>query len=144
MTTQTKHLRKATFKHIESEIYGYHDTQREIIRMKNEILHGSGGAGDENTGGGRSSLPGDPTGRVATLLADHRKIDQLQKIVDAIEAVVAILPAPERQLVKLKYWTRPQALTWDGIAQQIGVSRRQALRWRDEIVQAISERVGWR
>lgn len=34
-------LRKATFRHVESEIYNYHETQKEILKLKNNILHAS-------------------------------------------------------------------------------------------------------
>ncbi|WP_237703247.1 hypothetical protein [Paenibacillus larvae] len=61
MSNQTK-LRRGTFQHIESELYSYHETRKEIIRLKNEILYGSTPA-DENVGGGRSNLPSDPKGR---------------------------------------------------------------------------------
>lgn len=136
-------LRNGTFKHIESELYTYHDTKKEIVRLKNEILYASPNH-DENVGGGRSNLPGDPTGRTAVLLVTHRRIEQLERIVDAIESVVDKLPEEKQKLVKLKYWTRPQTLTWEGIAMRLGISARQAMRWRDEIVYAIAEKIGWR
>lgn len=135
-------LRNGTFKHIESELYAYHDTKREIVRLKNDILHSS--SYFEPIGGGRSNLPGDPTGNTATLMVTHRKIEQLERIVDAIESVVDKLPEEKQKLVKMKYWTRPQTLTWEGIAMRLGISARQAMRWRDEIVYAIAERIGWR
>ncbi|GIP38319.1 hypothetical protein J31TS4_15990 [Paenibacillus sp. J31TS4] len=136
-------IRKSTFKHVESELYTFHETGREIIRLKNEIIHGSGTT-DENVGGGKSNLPGDPTSRVAVLLTSHRKLENLERIHDAIQSVYAALPEDRQQLVKLKYWTRPQQLTWDGIAMQLGISRITAIRWRDGIVQAVSDRIGWR
>lgn len=142
MATATK-LRRGTFQHVESELYGYHDTKKEIARIKNDILHGKANF-DENVGGGRSNLPNDPTGNSATLLASHRKIEQLERIVDAIESVVNTLPDQKRHLVELRYWARPQTLTWDGIAMRLDVSRRTAINWRDEIVYAVAEKIGWR
>lgn len=136
-------IRKGTFQHVESELYAYHETKREIIVLKNEILYGSGQT-DENVGGGRSNLPGDPTGRTATLMVSHRKVESLEKIIDAIEYVVAQLPEEKKRLIKLKYWTRPQTLTWDGIADRLHISRRQAFYWRDQVIYAISEKLGWR
>jgi len=136
-------LRRGTFQHVESELYAYHDTKKEIVRLKNEILYASPNR-DENVGGGRSNLPSDPTGRTATLLATHRKIEQLERIVEAIESVIEKLPEEKKKLVKLRYWDRPRRLTWDGIAGELHVSRRQAMRWRDEIVYQIAEKIGWR
>lgn len=141
MTAETK-IRKGTFKHVESELYAYHETRKEIVRLKNEILHAS--PPPDSVGGSRGNLSGDPTGRTATLLVTHRKIEQLERIVEAIESVVERLPEKKRQLVELKYWTRPQTLTWDGIAMRLDVSRRTALHWREEIVYAVAEKIGWR
>lgn len=135
-------IKKGAFKHIESELYAYHETKKEIVRLKNEILYASDPP--DLTGGSRGNLPGDPTGRTATLLVTNRKIEHLEKIVKAIESVVDTLPQEKRDLVRLKYWTRPQTLTWEGIAKKLHVSRRQALRWRDEIVIVIAECLGWR
>lgn len=137
-------LRRATFQHIESEMYSYHDTRKEIIRLKNEILYGSHGTVDENVGGGRSNLPSDPTGRTAVLLTSHKRLEQLQAISDAIETAYNALDPAKQKLVRLRYWARPQLLNWEGIASQLHVSRRQAMRWRDEIVHMIAIRLGWR
>lgn len=142
MKTAELKIRKGTFKHIESELFAYHDTKREINQIKQDIIKGT--ASFENIGGGRSNIPGDPTGMTATLIVTHRKIEQLEKIVSAIESVHERLSREKQMLIRLKYWTKPQPLTWEGIAQQIHISRRQALNWRDEIVFAISKEIGWR
>lgn len=136
-------IRKGTFQHVESELYTYHETRKEIVRLKNEILYASGST-DENVGGGRGSLPGDPTSRTAILLSSHKKLEQLQNIVDAIESVVDRLTEDRKKLIRLRYWEKPQRLTWDGVAAELHVSRRTALNWRDEIVRAIAEKIGWR
>lgn len=136
-------LRRGTFQHIESELYAYHETKKEILRLKNEIIHASSHH-DDTVGGSRGNLPGDPTGKTAILLVTHRRIEQLEKIVEAIEAVYEALPEGKQKLVRTKYWTKPQTLTWEGIAQKLHVSRRTAINWRDEIVFAIAERLGWR
>jgi RinA family phage transcriptional activator len=136
-------LRRGTFQHVESELYAYHDTRKEIVRLKNEILHASTPP-DENAGGSRGNMPGDPTGRMAVLMVTHRKIEQLERIVEAIESVVERLPEKKKQLVQLRYWVKPRTLTWDGIAMRLNVSRRTAMNWRDEVVYAIAEKLGWR
>ncbi|MEV2910767.1 transcriptional regulator [Paenibacillus larvae] len=136
-------LRRGTFQHVESELYAYHETRKEIIRLKNEILYGSTPA-DDNVGGGKSNLPGDPTGEVAVLLSSHKKLEQLERIVNAIESVHNSLPEEKQKLIRLKYWTRPQRLTWEGIAAELHVSRRTAMNWRDRVVRAIAQKIGWR
>ncbi|GIQ62142.1 hypothetical protein PACILC2_07100 [Paenibacillus cisolokensis] len=141
MNTELK-IRKSTFKHVESEIFAYHDTRKEIIRLRNEIMYGR--EPNENIGGGRSNIPGDPTGRIGSRLASHKKLGYLESTVEAIETVYNRLPEAKKRLVNLYYWTRPQMLSWEGIAQKLHVSRKTAFNWRDEIVWAITEQLGWR
>lgn len=136
-------IRKGTFQHIESELSAYHETKREIERIREDILYGVYG-GDENVGGGRSNLPGDPTGKKGTRLASDKRLRHLETVVEAIESVMEQLPEKKRELVRLKYWTKSQAYTWDGIALKLDISRRQAIRWRDEVIYAIAAKIGWR
>lgn len=136
-------LRRGTFKHIEAELYDYHETLREIEKLRKEIIFGNTGP-DENVGGSRGNLPGNPTERIGTKLATHKRLNQLEEIVSTIERIYKQLPDDHKRLVELKYWTKPQLLTWDGIADKLHISKRQAMRWRDEIISAIAEALGWR
>ena len=136
-------LKKPTFKHIESELYSYHDTLREIQFLRTNLMFCKEND-DENIGGGRSSFTSSPTEQIGTKLASHKKLNNLETITNAIEKVYTGLPETHQKLVKLKYWTRPQLKTWDGIAQELHVSRRQAIYWRNEIINTISEVLGWR
>lgn len=135
-------IRKDTFRHIEQELYSYHETKKEIIRLQNNLIYAS--PDPDRTGGGRSNLPGDPTARIATMLASNKLIENLQTIVRAVEAVYEQLPDEKKMLIRLYYWARPKMLTWDGIADRLHVSVKQAQRWRDSIIFDIAERVGWR
>lgn len=134
-------LKKGTFKHIESELYAFEDTKKEIERIREEILHRTPMIDNPE---GRANAPSDPTATAATLLMTHRRLDQLERIVKAIDQIYQELPDDKKKLIKLKYWTKPQTKTWEGIAQEINISRRQALRWRNEIVFAIADAIGWR
>ena len=136
-------LKKPTFKHIESELYSYHDTLKEIENLRKDIMFCKEND-DENVGGGRSSFPSSPTERIGTRLATHKRLNKLEEVTNAIEKVYTGLPDDYQRLVRLKYWTRPQLKTWEGIAQEINVSRRQAYRWRDEIISVLGEVLGWR
>jgi RinA family phage transcriptional activator len=142
MTVALK-LRKATFKHIESELYGYHDTLREINELRKNIMFTKEND-DENTGGGRNNLPSSPTERIATRLATHKRLNNLEEVTNAIQKVYTGLPEDYQKLVRLKYWTRPQTLTWEGIADKLFVTSRQAMRWRDEVIYTVAEVLGWR
>jgi len=141
-TTTTIKISRGAFQHVEAELYAYQDTIKEISRLRDEILHAS--PEPNRVGGGRSNLPSDTTAQRATRLVTDKRLSSLSEVAEAIKDVYDGL-SPERQkLVRLKYWTRPQRLTWDGIAMELHVSRRTAINWRDEIVQEIALRLGWR
>lgn len=135
-------LRKGTFKHIESELYYFHDTKREIEEIRNDIIHSSPPYYDDLTGW--SNTKSDPTSRLGVALLTDRRLKQLERIVTSIEQVYNDLPPEKQNLIDLKYWTKPQLLTWEGISQRLSISRRQALRWRDQILHEIANRLGWR
>jgi RinA family phage transcriptional activator len=141
--TVAEKLKKATFKHIESELYSYHDTLKEIKFLRNNLMFCKE-SDDENIGGGRSSFISSPTEQIGTRLATHKKLNKLEEIANAIEKVYTGLPEDYQKLVRVKYWTRPQILTWDGIAENMHISRRTAFRMRDEVVDAVAQVLGWR
>lgn len=68
----------------------------------------------------------------------------MEKVVDAIQVIFDRMQKEKQELIKLRYWTRPQTRTWEGIAQELHTSRITAFRWRDEVIQAIADRLGWR
>jgi RinA family phage transcriptional activator len=136
-------LKKATFKHIESELYNYKDTLREIELLRKDIMF-SKSNDDENVGGGRSSLPSSPTEVIGTRLATNKRLNNLEEIANAIEKVYTGLPEDYQKLVRLKYWTKPQLKTWEGIADELNVNRATAFRWRDQVVLSVAEVLGWR
>lgn len=135
-------IKKPTFQHIESELYSYHDTVKEIQRLRDDIIYST--SDDENQGGGKGNLPSSPTENIATALVTNRKLQHLESIAHAIERVYNAVNDDYKKLIRLKYWTKPQTRTWDGIAIELCVSRRQAFRWRDEVIVAIGEILGWR
>lgn len=143
METTILKVRKATFKHIESELYSYHDTLKEINILRKDIMFTKEND-DENIGGGRNNLPSSPTEIIATRLTTHKRLMQLEEVTNAIGKVYIGLPEEHKKLTRLKYWTRPQLKTWDGIASELNIGRRTAFRLRDEIVFAVAEVLGWR
>jgi RinA family phage transcriptional activator len=135
-------LRKTTFKKCEAEWYDYHKTLHEINLLREEIMNPFQEQ-DENIGGGRSTLISSPTERIATRLVTNKQLKYLTEVADAIEKVYNALPDDYKKLVRLRYWSNKN-LMWDGIESELHISKRQAMRWRDEIIQATVEVLGWR
>jgi RinA family phage transcriptional activator len=133
-------MKPSTFKHIEAELAAYHDTQKEIERKREEIMNPTM---TEELVGGRSSEPSDPTGRIATRLVSDKRLNELERIERIIREVYDSLEPGPKRMVQLKYWSRPQTRTWEGISMELHVHRATAFRWRDEIVKAIADKLGW-
>lgn len=134
---------KLAFKKAESEWYNYHNTLKEIAGLREEIMNPFKEE-DENIGGGQSNIPGDPTGKMVTRLSTNKQLSYLGEIVEAIEEVYNALPDNYKELVRLRYWSKNNELDWDGVALRCHISKRQAMRWRDEIIHATIEVLGWR
>lgn len=135
-------ISKGAFKHVESELYAYPDTKKEIERIRLEIMTRER-PNDENSTI-RSGRIGDPTGQTATLLVTNRKLEQLERVVEAIESVVEKLSNEKKEMMRLWYWSLPRELTWDGVAMKLGKDRSTVIRWRNQIVYLIAEKMGWR
>ncbi|WP_424236358.1 transcriptional regulator [Bhargavaea ginsengi] len=129
----------AAFRHVEAELYAYPDTVKEIKARRAELLSG----GSEELVGGKSNLPGDPTGRVAARIIDDKRLRELERIASAIETVMEKLDDDYKDLVRVKYWQTHRALDWHSIAAELNVSRATAHRRRKLIVEAIAEQLGW-
>lgn len=137
---------KITFKKTEAEWYNYHNTLKEIARLREEIMNPFDEDPDTNIGGGSNSvrIPGAPTERMATRLTTNKQLKYLTEVVEAIEQVYNALPDNYKELARVKYWSKNNKLTWDGVALKIGVSRATAIRRRDDIILATVEVLGWR
>lgn len=134
---------KITFKKCEAEWYNYHNTLKEIAKLREEIMNPFQ---EENINlrGSKPNIPDKPTERIATRLTTHKQLNYLTEVIEAIERVYNALPDDYKKLVRLKYWNKNERLTWQGIADKLNVSERQARRWRDEIIIATIELLGWR
>ncbi|KAB8126922.1 transcriptional regulator [Gracilibacillus oryzae] len=144
---KTLNIKKTTFKHIEAEWYNYHWTLKEIAQLREEIMNPPVEIEEDiNIVKGANSVrqPGDPTSRLAMNIVASKQLQHMDSIVRSIESVYNALPDDYKKLVRIRYWRRDRRLTWDGIAGELNVSKRQAMRWRDEIIQATIELLGWR
>lgn len=137
----TVKLKPATFKHIEAELYAYHETRKEIQRIREEIINGS--ALDENIGGSRGNEPGRPTERIATRLVTDRRLRNLEEVVEAIDSVYNSLPENHQKMVRLKYWSS-RHLSWGRIAEECHVHPNTMTRMRRDVIYMIAEKLGWR
>jgi RinA family phage transcriptional activator len=139
--------KKITFKHAEAEWYNYHNTLKEIARLRESIMNPFDDDPEDPTivkGANSVRIPGDPTQRLATRLTTHKQLEHLTEVAQAIEQVYNALPDNYKELARLKYWSKNSKLTWDGIAMRLDIGRATAIRRRNDIIQATIELLGWR
>lgn len=138
-------ITKSTFKKVEAEWFNYYRTLDEIKLIEDAILHPykESWEQDENTGGGKSNLTSNPTESTTIRLTRHKQLNHLREVTSAIETVYNELTLDRQKIVLTRYWSRKK-LTWDIIAHECNVSRRQAIYWRNEIIHATVEVLGWR
>lgn len=134
-------LKTATFKYIESELYSYEDTLTEINKLRDEIINRS--SKDDNSGGGKSNIPGSPTEEVATELLTHRTLQNLVKITDAISDTYKVVSDEHRSIIDLKYFKQP-SLYWDDVAYQLSMHRNTVFKYRREFIILVANKLGLR
>lgn len=131
-------LSKATFRHIEKELYCYHDTKEYIKELREQIMDEvpKDVVGIKPTGY-RSSI----TEIKGTKLADHKLLREMERITKVIEEVYTRLPDERKRMIELKYWSN---LSTKQVAEKLHVDDSTIRRWRQAVVYAIALRLGWR
>jgi len=154
-------LKRATYRHIEAEIYSYHDTVQEIENLRMDII--LAGRKYETYG----SVVGDRYAgtsiveRRATKLADSALLREMERITRAIEETYARAKEECRRVVWVKYglalegWEPPAELAarMEGrnrfdmsvreMAEILAVDESTFHRYRTGFVYGIAERLGW-
>src|SRR5690625_4617647 len=120
-------ITKLTFRKCEAEWFNYYKTVQEIKTLEKSIIDPYKEK-DENIGGGQSNVPGDPTEATALRLTKNKQLNYLKEIVDAIEYVYESRPEEHKKLVRVRYWSNKR-MNWNGVASEIGYSRRTVIRW---------------
>ena len=144
MTTVIKPT-KRKLKDTEAEWYKYHKTLKEIVRLREEIMNPFDDEPDTNVGGGSNSVRSisKPTENVAIRLNVSKQLSYLTEITEAIEQVYNALPDDYKNFVRVRYWSGKDQ-TWSAVAEKCHINRATAFRWRDNIILATVELLGWR
>ncbi|MGB9866731.1 MAG: hypothetical protein ACPLPR_02330 [Bacillota bacterium] len=152
-------LKRATFRHIEAEIYAYEDTLRQIEALRRDIiLSGDSGAFlDVAAGSGEWDSRVE---RRATRLADSILLREMERITAAIADTYKVAKEECRRVVWVKYglainWQPPAELVaqMEGrnrfdmracdMAELLSMDESTFHRYRTGFVYGVAERLGW-
>jgi RinA family phage transcriptional activator len=154
-------MKRATYRHIEAEIYAYNDTLKAIEELREDIILASGrqeayGAIVGGRYAGTSIVE-----RRATKLADSVLLREMERITKAIEDTFSRAKEEGRQVVWVKYglaldgWQPPEELavrmegrnrfnmSTDDMAEVLAVDRATFHRYRSGFVYGVAEKLGW-
>lgn len=134
-------MNKSTKNYIEQQLTDYHRIDEYIRERRLELKYPISQV-DENIGGSSAGNISNPTERMVVTLDSDKRLNKLEETKQAIETVLDQLDTNAYMLVELKYWIKPQTRTWEGIAIEVGYSRRQCFRVRDEIIESIAVKLG--
>ena len=153
-------LKRATYRHIEAEIYAYHDTMQAIEELRTDIILAGRQEAYGTVVGGRfagTSI----VERRATKLADSVLLREMKRITKAIEDTYARAKEEGRRVVWVKYglalegWEPPAELAerMEGrnrfdmsvreMAEILAVEESTFHRYRTGFVYGVAERLGW-
>jgi RinA family phage transcriptional activator len=124
-------------KRIEEALYRYPHRQKEIERIRAEIMAPWQEA-DQNVGGGRSSETGDPTGSVVARLVEDPRIAEIEHMAGIIEQAYSEQSQDVQRMVRLKYWSGCRRSV-TSLCDELHIGERTFYRWRDDFVKAVAE-----
>jgi len=152
-------LKRATYRHIEAEIYSYEETRRAMKQLRLEIMY-EGRRYEEGmkvSGGGPVSSIVE---RRATRLANSILLREMERITGAIAATYLVAKEEARKIIWIKYglaieWEPPAELkaVMEGrnrydmsvkeMADLIPVAESTFYQYKTGFVYGIAERLGW-
>ena len=154
-------LRRATYRHIEAEIYAYHDTCRAIRELRERIIHSSSREEAYISAVGDDGYASSAVERRATQLADNILLREMERITKAIADTYSRASDQTRLVVWIKYglilegWRPPAELeeklqrmnrhnlSARDMAWMLGVDESTFHRRRSGFVYGVAERLGW-
>lgn len=133
-------MRKEIKAYIEAELRNYHQSKKDLEEIKNDIREEGNVVGDSMgiRGSGTSNIVENKAIRLVT----NKRIKKLEETIRAIDIVIGELDEDKYRLVELKYWTRPNPLSDEGMCQKLNISRRTFYRWIDGIVLSLAIELG--
>jgi len=154
-------LKRATYRHIEAEIYAYYDTLQAIEELRMDIILASTRQEAYGAVVGERYAGTSIVERRATKLADSVLLREMERIIQAIEDTFARAKEECRRVVWVKYglaidgWQPPEELAQKmqgksrfdlsarDMAEILNIDESTFHRYRTGFVYGVAERLGW-
>ena len=153
-------LRRATYRHVEAEIYDYYKTLQKMDEFRSDTILANVRQEAFGTVVGGRYAGTSIVERRATELADSTMLKEMERITRAIEDTYSRLKEIGRQVVWVKYglaigWEPPAELAArmegrnrfdmspDEMAEVLNVDRATFHRYRSGFVYGVAEKLGW-
>ena len=154
-------LKRATYRHVEAEIYDYYKTLQAMDEFRRDIILDSGRQEAYSAVVGGRYAGTSIVERRATKLADSVLLREMERVTKAIQDTFSRAKEEGRQVVWVKYglaldgWQPPAELrermkgrnrfdmSPDDMAEVLAVDRATFHRYRSGFVYGVAERLGW-
>jgi hypothetical protein len=124
------------FKFVESELFGYDETKRELAELEADIIEET----PLKMAGGRSGIS-DPTARKVGKLISSPEIAAMSRRVRAVDGAMLMLGEAHRELFDLRY---RRGWDWKMVHMEMHVSERTYFDLRRELVRTVAAKMGYR
>lgn len=134
-------LRKSTQRYLESELSNYRYIDKDIERVREEVLN-PWMPTDTNQGGEQVHSNVSVTEISAIRSVNDRRLSQLARMKSAIDVVYTHSTPEAKNLMELYYFKKPRTLNLTGVAQEINVSKSTAYDLRKAILTQLADELG--
>ncbi|MCE5049705.1 transcriptional regulator [Staphylococcus haemolyticus] len=134
-------LRRSTQIYLESELSNYKYIDKDIARVREEVLN-PWHPTDTNIGGEHVHSNISVTEIKATRVVNDRRLSQLARMKSAIEVVYHSSTPEVQKLMELYYFKKPRTLNLTGVAQEICISKSTAYDLRKDLLTRLADELG--
>ncbi|MCG1213942.1 transcriptional regulator [Staphylococcus epidermidis] len=134
-------LRRSTQIYLESELSNYKYIDKDIARVREEVLN-PWQPTDTNIGGEHVHSNISVTEIKATRVVNDRRLSQLARMKSAIDIVYQTSSKESQKLMDIYYFKKPRTLNLTGVAQEICVSKSNAYEMRKDILTRLADELG--
>lgn len=133
-------MKQGRYEHVKEILRDYPEIDRYIYERRQELMYPHNEAPDENIGGGKSNVPGNPVEDLVVTLTADRRLIELEKNRDVVRDCYASADKDTRTIIEELYFKKHPSLTLEGVARKLNISAATAKRWRTEFFEEIAEK----